>query len=37
VHEHVKLVIEDPERAVIELGLNDLEDCPEPPPEPANG
>ena len=37
VHEHVKLVIEDPERAVIELGLTDSEDCPEPPAETANG
>ena len=26
-----KLVIEDPERAVIELGLTDTESCPEPP------
>lgn len=33
VHEHVQLVIDDPERAVIELGLTDSEDCPEPPAE----
>ncbi len=32
VHEHVQLVLEDPERAVIELGLDDSESCPEPPP-----
>jgi hypothetical protein len=31
VHEHVSLVISDPERAVQELGLNQLEDvCGEP-------
>lgn len=31
VHEHVNLVIEDPQRAVAELGLNQLEDvCGEP-------
>ena len=32
VHEHVQLVLEDPERAVIELGLGESESCPEPPP-----
>ncbi len=32
VHEHVQLVLEDPERAVIELGLEESESCPEPPP-----
>ena len=37
VHEHVQLVIEDPERAVLELGLTDSEDCPEPQPETAGG
>jgi polyisoprenyl-teichoic acid--peptidoglycan teichoic acid transferase len=31
VHEHVKLVLEDPERAVVELGLQDTESCPQPP------
>ena len=31
VHKHVQLVINDPERAVIELGLEDNETCPEPP------
>jgi len=32
VHEHVELVIDDPDRAVEELGLNRLEDlCGEPP------
>lgn len=31
VHEHVQLVIEDPERAVVELGLENLDDvCGEP-------
>ncbi len=33
VHEHVQLVINDPERAVIELGLDDNESCPEPTAE----
>jgi LCP family protein required for cell wall assembly len=33
IHEHVRLVIDDPQRAVLELGLEDSEDCPEPPPE----
>jgi LCP family protein required for cell wall assembly len=31
VHEHVDLVIEDPARAVIELGLDEQEECPVPP------
>ncbi len=31
VHEHVQLVLADPERAVIELGLETSEGCPEPP------
>jgi hypothetical protein len=30
VHEHTQLVINDPERAVIELGLGNTESCPEP-------
>lgn len=30
VHEHAQLVINDPERAVIELGLGNTESCPEP-------
>jgi hypothetical protein len=31
VHEHVQLVIDDPERAVVELGLEKLEDVCGPP------
>ena len=32
VHEHVQLVLADPERAITELGLDDLDDvCPKPP------
>jgi LCP family protein required for cell wall assembly len=31
VHEHVQLVIEDPERAIIELGLTESEECPQAP------
>ena len=30
VHEHVQLVIDDPARAVAELGLEETEGCPEP-------
>jgi len=31
VHEHVQLVIDDPERARIELDLQESEDCPTAP------
>ena len=31
VHEHVQLVIDDPERAVIELQLTESEECPQAP------
>jgi len=32
VHEHVQLVLQDPQRAVTELGLDKLQDvCPRPP------
>jgi LCP family protein required for cell wall assembly len=33
VHDHVQLVLEDPQRAVIELGLSASEDCPTAPAE----
>ncbi|MEN8234543.1 MAG: LCP family protein [Actinomycetota bacterium] len=31
VHEHVQFIIDDPERATIELGLEDSEECPKAP------
>jgi polyisoprenyl-teichoic acid--peptidoglycan teichoic acid transferase len=36
VHEHVQLVLSDPERARVELGLTDSEECPQAPTD-ANG